>query len=162
MTIQLASLHDVNPIIDLIQKRIQWMDELGIDQWNNSGYLQTFTLEYFEKVIINQNLYKVLGEQERLVGAFTLFEEDARWTDNAVALYIHNFVSQIDIKGVGDKIISFCESEARNRGISKLRVDCKNTNLKLNQYYQNRGFEYISSFEEEKYSGNRREKTIEQ
>lgn len=160
MTIQRANISDVDSIISLIQSRIQWMNMKGIDQWNKSDYLETFTLTYFANVINRQNLYKVLDGEGVIIGAFTLFEEDERWTDGEPALYIHNFVSKLDAVGVGDTIILFCEEEAKTRGVSKLRVDCKNTNLKLNEYYQMRGFEYISSFEEEKYSGNRREKTI--
>ena len=160
MTIVLATSEDINGIVDLIQKRIDWMDQTGINHWNKSDYLKTFSLSYFDSVIKNKNLFQVLDFNDELIGGFTLFQSDRRWTDNIPALYIHNFVSKIDTKGVGDAIITFCEKEAIQRGINTLRIDCQQQNAKLNAYYEERGFYYVSSFDEPLYQGNRREKKL--
>lgn len=160
MKISLATLNDITAIISLIQARIEWMDRMNIDQWNKSDYLNAFTLDYFAQVIENKNLYKVESENEIIIGAFTLFTQDERWTDNTPSLYIHNLVSKIETASVGDYIISFCEEKAREAHINLLRIDCQQDNIKLNDYYEKRGFIYINSFQEELYSGNRREKLI--
>lgn len=162
MKISLATTADIKPIISLIQDRIDWMDEMDIHQWNKSDYLTTFSLEYFNEVIENKNLYKVEDNNKTIIGAFTLFDQDARWTDDTSALYIHNFVSKIGVKNVGNYIISFCEEKARDKKVLLLRIDCQQNNPKLNNYYEKHGFLYINSFEEELYSGNRREKHIKQ
>lgn len=160
MTIQLACSTDITSIVSLIQMRIEWMDKEGINQWNKSDYLKTFTLAYFDDVIQQKQLYVAKTMDGELVGAFTLFEEDSRWADGVTALYIHNFVSQINFSGVGGSIIAFCEKEAKGRNINRLRIDCQKDNEKLNRYYEQRGFKYVSSFAEELYNGNRREKII--
>ncbi len=158
MKISFATSNDIPTIITLIQERIEWMDRMNINQWNKSDYLKTFTLDYFTQVIENKNLYKV--ENQTIIGAFTLFDHDERWTDNLPALYIHNLVSKEESASVGDNIILFCEEKASEQGIARLRIDCQQDNIKLNDYYEKRGFIYINSFQEELYSGNRREKII--
>ncbi len=158
-TIQRAVIHDLQSILSLIRARIEWMNENNIKQWNRTDYLSRFTNEYFHRVISNGQLYTVKTDGQ-VIGAFTLFDYDERWNDGQKALYIHNFVSDIHHRGVGDDILCFCENEARKKNIFLLRIDCQKDNKKLNDYYSRRGFKYISSFEEELYCGNRRQKRI--
>ena len=42
-----AVLEDVPTILALLQKRIDWMDEKGLYQWNRTAYLTVYPAEYF-------------------------------------------------------------------------------------------------------------------
>lgn len=44
-----ADQTEVEEIFSLYLKRIQWMNEKGIDQWNNNGYLNNFVTDLTEK-----------------------------------------------------------------------------------------------------------------
>ena len=44
-----ADQTEVEEIFSLYLKRIQWMNEKGIDQWNNNGYLHNFVTDLTEK-----------------------------------------------------------------------------------------------------------------
>ena len=42
-----AVLGDVPTILALLQKRIDWMDEKGLYQWNKTAYLTVYPAPYF-------------------------------------------------------------------------------------------------------------------
>lgn len=44
-----ADQTEVEEIFSLYLKRIQWMNEKGINQWNNNGYLHNFVIDLTEK-----------------------------------------------------------------------------------------------------------------
>ena len=46
-----AVLGDVPTILALLQKRIDWMDEKGLYQWNKTAYLTVYPAEYFAERI---------------------------------------------------------------------------------------------------------------
>lgn len=46
-----AVLEDVPTILALLQKRIDWMDEKGLYQWNKTAYLTVYPAEYFAERI---------------------------------------------------------------------------------------------------------------
>ena len=50
--IRKATLFDIDSIIKVIQDRIDWMDEVGIEQWNKTSYLEVYPREYFEAFFI--------------------------------------------------------------------------------------------------------------
>lgn len=157
----LAQEKDIADILFLIRKRIQWMNNCGIEQWNKTNYMECYPKEYFDDCILKHRLY-VLSEKEfgKIVGAVVLNDTDKRWEDEIPAYYIHNLVTDLEAKGAGAAIIKYCEDIAIEHGKRKLRLDCQTANIKLNQYYENLGFLYIEEVRDGLYIGNKREKSL--
>ncbi|AFS77829.1 acetyltransferase, GNAT family [Gottschalkia acidurici 9a] len=158
---KLAREKDIDHILELIKKRIMWMDDYGIEQWNKTNYMEWYPKEYFSDCILQNSLY-TLSEKEfdKIVGAVVLSDSDKLWEDKIPAYYIHNLVTDLDAKGAGSAIIKYCEDIAIEHGKDKLRLDCQSSNNKLNQYYENLGFIYIEEVQDGLYIGNKREKSL--
>lgn len=160
---RLAQEKNIADVLCLIRKRIRWMDNCGIEQWNKTNYLECYPKKYFADCMLKNKLY-VLSEKEfgEIVGAVVLSDSDKWWEDEIPAYYIHNLVTELEAKGAGAVIIKQCEEIAIEHGKSKLRLDCQRANVKLNRYYENLGFSYIGEARDGLYIGNKREKTLQQ
>jgi ribosomal protein S18 acetylase RimI-like enzyme len=157
-----AVIEDVEMIWELINKRIKWMDNNNIVQWNKTGYLDSYPRSYFEEKVLSDQLY-VLKEEKttRVLGAVVLLEQDNRWgADGLNSYYVHNLVSDPDVAGMGEKIMHFCEMTAIADGKDKIRLDCQASNKKLIEYYQRLGFKYAGTVKEGSYCGNKLEKKL--
>lgn len=158
---QKASNEDVDEILMLIQNRIKWMDENNISQWNKTDYLKAYPKSYFEELVSKGELYVVkYRDLNKVIGAVALLEQDKRWKDSSQSYYIHNLVTDIGVPGIGETIINFCEAIAIKHGKNKIRLDCQNSNHKLNEYYSRLGFEYVEMVQEGNYTGIKREKKL--
>lgn len=153
---------DLEDVMSLIKKRIRWMDEQGIRQWNVTDYLETYPITYYQEQQKSGNLYVLCNSAEKIIGAVVLFDEDNRWADseNVSALYIHNLVTTPDVSGAGEFIIKEVERIAVDSKKKKVRLDCAADNWFLNRYYETRGYKQVGHFKEGSYVGNRREKNI--
>lgn len=158
---QKAMNEDIDEILILIQKRIKWMDENNINQWNKTDYLKSYPKNYFQELVSKGQLYVVKYKNlNRAIGAFALLEQDKRWNDSSQSYYIHNLVTDIGVSGIGATIIKFCEQIAIKHGKNKIRLDCQDSNHKLNKYYYGLGFEYVGMVQEGNYTGIKREKKL--
>lgn len=151
----------IDSIYELFIKRIEWMDRVGIKQWNVTNYIDAYPKEYYKMQIKEKQLYVIIGNDE-IVGAIVLLENDERWddSDKCSAYYLHNFVTDTKIKGIGKKILKFVEELARKNKKSKLRLDCSEDNDFLNNYYENAGYILVGRCTEGLYKGNKREKNL--
>ena len=52
-----AKTEDVEQIYELIKKRIKWMDNNNIHQWNKTKYLDSYPKEYFVEKVATGQLY---------------------------------------------------------------------------------------------------------
>ena len=159
--LQKATHEDLDEILMLIQKRIDWMDENNIRQWNITNYVDCYPRSYFEDLAAKGQLYVVKdGSLNRVIGAVALLEQDQRWNDNIPSYYIHNLVSDAGFCGIGARIIGCCEKIALDDGKQRLRLDCQASNDKLRAYYSDLGFECVGRVEEGKYTGIKMEKRL--
>lgn len=159
MQIRLAQIEDIEKIRDLIDKRIDWMNKNNIKQWNLYDYLTIYSYEYFKNEIKKENFY-VATKDNVIVGAIGLFEQDDTWDDEVKALYIHNLVGDINVKGVGEFLLKYAEKIALDRQIYNLRLDCQMDNEVLNTYYDKLGYKLSGTCIEGEYIGNKREKKL--
>jgi ribosomal protein S18 acetylase RimI-like enzyme len=158
---QLAQYDDIKDILALIESRIKWMDEKGIEQWNKTDYLHCYPKEYFEECISRKELYVLKVQEDRsIVGAVALHTCDSRWEDKDHSYYIHNLVTAIDACSAGTVLINNCEVIAKNNNKKYLRLDCQALNASLNRYYESLGFRYVEVIKDGLYIGNKREKII--
>ena len=157
----LGAPEDADGIIELIEKRTAWMDREGIRQWNMTGYKEVYPADYYREEAAAGRLY-VLKRGGTLAGALVLLEEDQRWEDERAgeALYVHNFVTALSEPGAGGWMLEQAENLARERGKRLMRLDCAIHNLRLNEYYEKKGYRLCGTCTDGPYVGNKREKTL--
>ena len=123
-TFQSAAPSDIDAVFQLYKKRIQWMDSKGIRQWNVTGYLDAYPMDYYRTQQALGNLY-VLEENHTIIGAVVLLPSDDRWREklDEPAFYVHNLVADTGAKGAGKEILSEVERLARQQGKRFVRLD---------------------------------------
>ena len=104
----------------------------------------------------------VITNNEKIVSAIVLLEKDERWKEDnkCSAYYLHNFVTDIQIKGIGKRMLEFVEKLAIKNKKTKLRLDCAENNEFLNNYYEKAGYNIVGKCTEGLYTGNKREKNL--
>ena len=158
---QLAKADDVNLIFGLDQKRVHWMDDMGIMQWNVTDYLEAYPIGYYAEQQMLGNLY-ALKDDKTVLGAVVLLQSDDRWPDRAdsPAYYVHNLITDPAVSGAGREILAEAEKLAIRHGKHFMRLDCAVDNVFLNTYYGAMGYEFAGHCEDGAYAGNRREKKL--
>jgi len=160
-TFRTAETDDIESVFLLYKKRIRWMDKKGIRQWNTTGYLKAYPVDYYIRQQSLGNLY-ILTEGRTIIGAVVLLQEDSRWLDKPdfSALYVHNLVTDSKATGAGEKILMESEKIALQEGKYAVRLDCDVNNVFLNNYYDSLGYKIVGSCQDGAYIGNRREKSL--
>ena len=94
-----AKPEEVPGVFSLFVRRVAWMKEKHICQWDQY-YLDVYPLSYYQSQQEKGRLY-VLKEKARIAGAVVLLSADDRWPDgqSASAFYLHNLVTDPDVKG---------------------------------------------------------------
>lgn len=160
--LQRAEEGDVEAVFSLYEARVAWMDRANIRQWNVTGYLDVYPVDYYRERQRLGQLFVLRGPAGELLGAVVLLSRDGRWPDSGEvpAYYIHNLVTDPGAKGAGRLLLARAEELARADGKKFLRLDCAVDNRFLNQYYEEQGFVFAGNCEDGLYKGNRREKAI--
>ena len=158
-----AAEEDIPEIFALYEKRIAWMEEKGLRQWNATDYLTVYPRSYFQTQAAEGRLY---GAEDRetgeILGAVVLLSQDDRWADRAgePAYYVHNLVTDAAAPGVGGWMLGEMEIFARKAGKTALRLDCAVDNAVLNDYYASHGYREAGCCADGAYRGIRREKRV--
>lgn len=159
MDITLAKIDDIESIVEILKERCDWLKANNIDQWGDYYYSEKYNANYFNEVMQLHKLY-VVKQNDKVIGIFLLKETDKTyWENDDNAYYIHHLATKIGYSGLGKQIIEFIEKLAKENSKKYIRLDCKKSNIGLNQYYQNQGFIYKGTGEEP-YSHNLWEKEI--
>ncbi|MBR4229123.1 MAG: GNAT family N-acetyltransferase [Bacteroidales bacterium] len=165
MTFRKARLLDVDAVMALVQQRIDWMNDVGLHQWNETDYFGRYPRSYWEKNID----YFLVGEQEgKVVVAIALYTEDVRWTRDGEyignlqgeAFYLHHLVTDTAFPGAGVEMMHYVERYAREQNIPLLRLDSAVGNLALERYYTALGYTACGTCNDRLYHGILREKQI--
>lgn len=165
MMFRRARLQDVDAIMTLVQYRIDWMNDVGLHQWNETDYFGRYPRSYWEK---NIN-YFIVGEKEgRVVVAIALYTDDVRWTRDGEytggltgnAYYLHHLVTDPACKGAGKKMMLYVEQYAIEHQILLLRLDSAVGNLSLEKYYTDLGYTPCGTCHDQLYHGVLREKEL--
>ena len=156
-----ATHDDLNQVYDLINARMDWMVIKGIKQWEHNHYWSVYPKSYYASQVEQQQMY-VLKDENKVIGAIILYEEDERWLEDfpLKSYYLHNFVTSLEYKNVGKIIMNEVETLAIKNNKEAVRLDCMVSNEFLNQYYGNLGYELIGECHEGIYHGNKREKRL--
>ena len=146
-------------VLQLIQARIHWMDQVGIRQWNDEGYLAKYPLPYFAALRQKGQLY-VLAEGGRIVGGIALLDQDPRWEDGKPAWYLHHLVGDPEVPGAGRRVMEEVLALAPRMGKQRLRLDSSLGNEALSRFYRRFGFEEGGRVSEGNYQGTLWEKRL--
>ena len=165
MTFRKARLLDVDAIMALVQLRIDWMNAVGLHQWNETDYFGRYPRAYWESHIGSF----LVGEELGRVGvAIALYTEDVRWTRDGHytgglsgrAYYLHHLVTDPAVPGAGKEMMRYVEQFAIAHGISLLRLDSAVGNEVLERYYTDLGYMPCGTCHDQLYHGILREKPM--
>ncbi|MBR2860249.1 MAG: VanZ family protein [Clostridia bacterium] len=152
---------EIPRLFEIIASRVSWMDQVGIKQWNTTEYLTVYPMEYYEeKFRLGQVFVLEDKKKNKIVCGAVLMDKDARWKQEASALYLHNFASDISERGVGDVFLKRAEEYTRNAGKEFMRLDSDKDNRKLEKYYSSRGYVAVGSCVDGAYKGTLRQKKL--
>jgi len=152
-------------MLALIHQRIAWMDEVGIRQWNVTGYDTVYPLSYYEQARQQGDVF-VLAEADtgRILCAAVLKRTDERWADHPgaeePALYVHNFAARLGETGAGALFLHRAEQYAAGQGMKYLRLDSADDNPALTRYYEQKGYLPVGFCVDGPYSGILRQKLL--
>jgi len=158
-------LQDVDAIMTLVLRRIDWMDAVGLHQWNETDYFGRYPRSYWERNIPS---FLVGEEQGWVVVAIALYTEDVRWTRDGEytgtlagsAYYLHHLVTDPDSKGVGRQMMLHVEEFAMEHHVPLLRLDSAVGNQALERYYTELGYIACGTCHDRLYHGVLREKPV--
>lgn len=158
----LADENALEAVYGLIDGRIHWMDETGIEQWNVMDYWGAYPKAHYEELLRRGWLYVLRNAEDGIVCCAALYEEDERWADapSLPAFYVHHFTSDVRRRGAGSAMLKEIEKLARARGKACIRLDCSDDNPPLNRYYEERGYLPAGFCTDGPYRGIRREKVL--
>ncbi len=161
--LRLARAEEIADIFSLYEKRIRWMDEKGIRQWNAVDYLSVYPADYYRKMREKRCLY-VLADTAagKIVGAAVLLSEDERWagSEEEVSYYMHNLVADTSAPGAGRALLAAAEALGRARGKRYMRLDCAADSAFLNGYYEALGYYAVGKCQDGPYVGVKRQKAL--
>ncbi len=156
-----AEKSEIQDIFDLIMRRVAWMDQVGIQQWNATRYDKRYPLDYYEKRRQMDELFVLTdGEKGRILCVGALFHEDVRWPDPESAFYLHHLASDVDAKGTGSIFLQEAERYTAGCGKQFLRLDSAVGNKVLEGYYSSRGYVEAGRCTDGLYAGILRQKKL--
>lgn len=161
--LRMARPEKIDEIFSLYEKRIRWMDEKGIHQWNDADYLHIYPADYYREMREKGCLYVLTDAVTgKITGAAVLLSEDERWaeTEEAPAFYVHNLVTDSAVPGAGRALLAAAEALGRTRGKRYMRLDCAVDSAFLNGYYESLGYRAAGQCEDGPYVGVKRQKEL--
>ena len=156
-----AREEDVPGIMALLQRRIDWMEEKGLYQWNKTGYLTCYPPDHFRR-LIREEIVPTAWAGGRLTAVMALLSRDPRWPSggDGLAYYVHHLATDPGCPGLGREMLAWAEDFARQKGRPFLRLDSQKVNDALTRYYEALGYRPVGECVDGAYAGIRREKSL--
>lgn len=144
LIIRPARTDEAPVVLNLWQMSARWLNARGIYQWRPEHF-------YIEKVIrfMSDGSAVYLAELDsKYVGTYVITWADPYiWQelDSLEAGYIHKFAVNRDYqgRGIGSVLLQSAEQQIRQQGRALIRLDCMADNTRLNQYYQEHGYQFV-------------------
>lgn len=152
--IEKAKIEDLDAISKLIYDRCFWFKQKGIKGWNIDFYPIKYNNKYFiEQMKINKLFVAKLNN--KVCGVMLLkYEDKDYWNDENPSYYIHHLATDINLKGVGQKLINYAIEQCKMKNKKYLRLDCYQESKFLNEYYEKVGFKKVGSGTNNNYNFN--------
>ncbi|MBR5251627.1 MAG: hypothetical protein IKV52_02255 [Oscillospiraceae bacterium] len=132
---------DIDDVILLYKDRVNWFKWKKISQW--TFYLTHHPREEFVRHIADGNYY-VVTDGDNIVAGFVVSDDSENWNcadENAV--YLSRAIAKTNYKNTGSYIAAQARDIAAQQDKSFLRLECVYSNSRLNEIWQNNGFDYI-------------------
>jgi ribosomal protein S18 acetylase RimI-like enzyme len=145
MIIRLATLNDIEPIMQLIAEVVPVMNASGNFQWD-STYPNAKVFE--NDIALNQLWVADADGQIAGIAAITTDQEveyaSVGWDIDEPAIVTHRLAVSIHHRrqGIAEALLKQSELEAIKRGISILRIDTNSNNKATRQLFPKLGYEY--------------------
>lgn len=158
---RMVKQQEIPEIFALIMRRVAWMDQVGIRQWNTTKYDERYPLCYYEQRRLKNELFVLEdGTTGKILCVGALFHDDERWQDPESAFYLHHLASDVDAKGAGSIFLSYAEAYTAGQGKRYLRLDSAVGNKKLEVFYSSRGYVEAGFCKDGLYEGVLRQKHL--
>ncbi len=156
-----ATQQEVPEVFALIMRRVAWMDEVGIRQWNVTKYDRRYPPDYYEMRRQKGELFVLVdGETGKLLSVGALLHEDERWPEPDSAYYLHHLASDPGAKGTASIFLEMAEKYTAQQGKIYMRLDSAIGNQKLEHYYASRGYVEAGFCKDGLYEGVLRQKRL--
>lgn len=161
MKTEKAVEHDLNEILALFDKTLQWLIDQGYPaQWGtrpfteNPGQIERF------KHWLQHGVFYVLRHEERIVGTLVIVDQTPAYAQSAFphppnTLYLEAFATDPAYrgKGVGKMLLQWAEQQAEEKRAERLRLDCWAGNHALRKYYRLAAFQELGEFQVSTWQG---------
>lgn len=143
-TIRQATDRDLNSILDLFEKAIQFQKRNNYIGWSG------IDRQFIQSDITQGLLYKVCVNED-IIGVFCVcYVDQLIWRDKEKgdAIYLHRIVLNRESQGVKifPTVLNWAIDQVRQRGFKYVRMDTWAENLKLISYYQAYGFRLVENY----------------
>ncbi|WP_310550432.1 GNAT family N-acetyltransferase [Paenibacillus glufosinatiresistens] len=140
IVIRQAGPERAREVLELLRGAAEWMRENGLTQWKPEQFTEAGVASYFAE----REVY-VAEDEDKAAGVFTLqFSDPEYWgrRNDPRYAYLHRLAVGQAYRGggLGAAMLQYAADLARHRGCLGLRLDTVANNVKLNRYYQTRGF----------------------
>lgn len=151
MLITNSTIQDIDTIYQLYDQAIAYQKTVFTRHW------QGFERALIELEIGEKRQWKIVVDgQVACIFAIT-FQDPLIWKekDEQPSIYIHRIVTNPEFRGGAyvKAIVNWAKDYARSLGKSFVRMDTWGDNLKLKEYYQQCGFNYLGVIQMEKTEG---------
>lgn len=140
-----ARPEDLGRILDVIYTRIDWLREIGSDQWST----RTNWDEVLRESIADQRAWVAVDETDHIVGTITLDTDPDTdfWPADDRALYLSKMAADPAESGknVGGFMLDWACNRAAALGLDVVRLDVWLTATDLHAYYERQGFEHVDT-----------------
>ncbi|OZE81719.1 GNAT family N-acetyltransferase [Rhodococcus sp. 15-649-1-2] len=140
LDVRAARTNDSPAILALRHAAEDWLASRSIDQWTPGEVpLSTVRLQVSRGEFV---VARYPGSSTIVAAMRTIRSDPEIWPDDGDALYVHGLV--IDRchagTGLGAAMLDHAARSAADAGISRVRLDCAETNATLRRYYLGQGF----------------------
>lgn len=146
---RLATASDLDSVMELLDRRIQWLRQRGYDQWSTGGTFRTRLTNH----IRCGETWLLWDESDPLatITVSTTGDPDFWNPDelNDKAAYISKMASKPERRGegLGKLMIRWVQDRAARSGLDYVRWDAWRTNTQLQDYYRSLGARHVRTVE---------------
>lgn len=150
MKIQKCHEADVAAVGAFYDQVVQWLDEhINYPKW----MYRIYPSEKWAREMTAAGAQYICTDNQKLIAAFVLNDDPqgnyqkGRWSRDLpdgsyMVLHALAIAPEMQGRGIGAKIVRFCEEKAKAEGYKALRVDIVPGNLPARRLYEKSGFRY--------------------
>lgn len=155
-----ALVEDLPNVLRLWLEAAEWLSNKGIYQWKPNSFTHDTVQEHFQRT----ELY-VAKLNDVVIGSFSIqWSDEFIWQDrnDDNSGYIHRLVIGREFKGrsLGINLLATAEEYIKLAGKKSAKLDCMADNERLNNFYLDAGYNFISRIDRKYWSASLFEKIL--